>query len=173
MICMVMCEVKVYNTFLNYKSNGRISNDFELFDTLKCMVISMKYFMLLSKWENFLSATWVFFSILWCSQIDDHQQEELPKFGYRPYMIIKGFKNPFIFWLFAWSCRKNLTISFSISEEIMAYFTKFLCTSGFRDGQTQSARACIFFFLHLDGLKTPICIDIISKNSSNKVTQLY
>jgi hypothetical protein len=79
---------------------------------------------LLSKWENFLSATWVFFSILWCSQIDDHWQEELPKFGYRPYMIIKDFKNPFIFWLFAWSCCKNLTISFSISEEIMALLHK-------------------------------------------------
>jgi hypothetical protein len=45
MICMVMRQVKVYNTFLNYTSIGRISSDFELFDTLKCMVINMKYFM--------------------------------------------------------------------------------------------------------------------------------
>jgi hypothetical protein len=53
MICMIMCQVKVYNKILNYKSNGRISNDFELFDTLKCMVINMKYFMHAIKMRKF------------------------------------------------------------------------------------------------------------------------
>jgi hypothetical protein len=34
---------------------------------------------------------------------------------------------------------------------------------GTRDGRTQSARAWLFFFLHLDGLKTPIYTQTIVK----------
>ncbi len=120
MICMVMCQVKVYNTFLNYTSNGRISSDFELFDTLKFMVINLKYFMHAIKMSKISLCNMSFLFTFVMSQIDDHWQKELPKFGYRPYMIVKDYKNPFIFWLFAWSCCKNLTISFSISEEIKA-----------------------------------------------------
>jgi hypothetical protein len=39
-------------------------------------------------------------------------------------MIIKDFKNPFIFWLLALNCYKNLTISFSISKEVRALLHK-------------------------------------------------
>jgi hypothetical protein len=39
---------------------------------------------------------------------------------------------------------------------------------GPRDGWTQSAHACLFFFLHLDGLRTPIYIRLFPR-----VTQLY
>jgi len=33
----------------------------------------------------------------WWSQIGDHPQEGLAKFGYRPYMKAENFKNPFTF----------------------------------------------------------------------------
>jgi hypothetical protein len=98
---MVMCQVKVYNTFLNYTSNGRISSDFELFDTLKFMVINLKYFMHAIKMSKISLCNMSFLFTFVMSQIDDHWQKELPKFGYRPYMIVKDYKNPFIFWLFA------------------------------------------------------------------------
>jgi hypothetical protein len=42
----------------------------------------------------------------------------------------------------------------------------FVCLFGLvgtRDGRTQSARACLFSFLHLDGLKTPIYTQTIVK----------
>jgi len=39
-------------------------------------------------------------------------------------------------------------------------FTKLV---GTHDGRTQSARAWLFFFLHLDGLKTPIYTQTIVK----------
>jgi hypothetical protein len=41
--------------------------------------------------------------------------------------------------------------------------TKLYILVGARDGRTQSARACLFFSLHLDGLKTPIYTQTIVK----------
>jgi hypothetical protein len=41
---------------------------------------------------------------LWCGQTDNHPQEDLAKFGYRPDM------NLFIFWLLAETHFKNLKI---------------------------------------------------------------
>jgi len=41
---------------------------------------------------------------------------------------------------------------------------------GTRDGQTQSARAWLFFFLHLDGLKTPIYTQTIDTKEGEKTT---
>jgi hypothetical protein len=35
------------------------------------------------------------FSIFWCNQTGDHQQEELAKIGYRSDMKILNSKNPF------------------------------------------------------------------------------
>ncbi len=38
-----------------------------------------------------------FLPILWCSQAGDHLQEDLAKFGHRPDMKIKKFKESFVY----------------------------------------------------------------------------
>lgn len=52
----------------------------------------------------FFSFLFSFFQILWCGQMGTHPQEECAKFGHRP------DKNPFIFWLHAETCCRNLAI---------------------------------------------------------------
>jgi hypothetical protein len=49
---------------------------------------------------------------LQCSQIGDHPQEDLAIFGQTPDMKAKTFTKPFIFWLPAGTCCKNLAILF-------------------------------------------------------------
>jgi hypothetical protein len=45
----------------------------------------------------------VCFQFLWCSQTGNHLKKDLVKFGYRPNVKVKSFKNPFIFWLPCWN----------------------------------------------------------------------
>jgi hypothetical protein len=49
---------------------------------------------------------------LWCSQLDDHPQEDLAKFGYSTDMKIEKIKNRSIFWLHARTYCQNLAILF-------------------------------------------------------------
>jgi hypothetical protein len=67
----------------------------------------------------------------------------------------------------------TLSITYLTLYNLLSSSLDLFATSGFPWGSDTIHPCLPFFFLHLDGLKTPICIDIISKNSSNKVTQLY
>jgi hypothetical protein len=67
-----------------------------------------------------------FFSILWCNQTSNHQQEYLAKFGYIPNMSI--FKNPFSFWLPVGMCCRDLVVFIYLFFEIWQIRAVFCCS---------------------------------------------
>jgi hypothetical protein len=64
------------------------------------------------------SLTVFFPQILQCSQIGDHPQEDLATFVWTPDMKVKTCTKPFIFWLPARTCCKNLAILFKTKFKI-------------------------------------------------------
>ncbi len=54
-------------------------------------------------WHGLNSWQSLVFQFLWCSQTGDHPQEDLAKFGYKPYLKVENFKNPFIFLTTRWN----------------------------------------------------------------------
>jgi hypothetical protein len=49
-------------------------------------------------------------SSLWCNQAGDYPQDNIAKSGYRENMKVENLKNPFMFWLPAWTWHRYLVI---------------------------------------------------------------
>jgi len=68
----------------------------------------------------------LFFSI-WYSQIGEHQEENLAKFGYKPDMRVEKIKNFLMFFLPARTCCKNLVFPPPHNSGELGSFKKRMC----------------------------------------------
>jgi hypothetical protein len=107
------------------------SNFFTLISTYE-IGEKKKHILALSDFFTFLFFTFrqcgtnqgFFCSILWCSQTGHHPWEDLAKFGYRPNMEVKKFKNPSTIWLFAGICFRILRFQIWWITKILSMYYK-------------------------------------------------
>jgi len=103
-------------------------------------------------------------SSLWCNQTGDYPQDNIAKSGYRENMKVENLKNPFMFWLPAWTWHRYLVIfKFIVFEiwQIRAIFFRiffYMCQIIFPRLKNRKKVACIHLKICLNSLcETRLC----------------